>query len=723
VPSSQPDWPIGVPQPPERWSWQHFWDVWITTTVQGVDIGWLNKLVENVAPHVFAVILGTALRTRATTAQVLGKALGEVEEQANPILLDMAAAGLSDYFERPITAAQIGGPGNRTGRAGLVDELAGAVLTSIFGALDSAGPITPTAGAHNAARVIGYNISTALEGWLEGLLGPGFLHEWIPTFGELDDVISTNLGLGRLARRVLSPLMDTLIVRPYTQYLNSIYRPAVYSESQAVRALNRGQLAESEYFDLMGRQGWDQEKAAELRVILGPLPSPDDIRGLYELDMIDAPTAKGMLQAIGHPPAMAQLLFTLMKQDRIRSLRTEAVSLARTMYANRELTEAELTAALATDGLSALEIDTVKALGAMQRSRPTRLARSTMEDGFQADLVDVGELTAYYELEGYPQREREILIGLAVRKKADALKAKQVRAAAAAARLHKPLSQAAAQELHRRGIITSTQLAVYLTALGFVGDPLAQLVALADQRRRDFLLALARAGLTPAPDLPPRSAVEDSYVRGLVDAGTLRGYYGAAGYDGDAIVLLMRLADARRNDYLASIAGAAARATEAEKREAERVAKAAAAEEARKAADEARQNRPLPQAQAVELYRLGLIDRGKLQDLLGVLGIHGEPAQLALALADQRRQAYVTAQAKAAAAAAPTDAPRSAEEEGFVRDLVDEDTLRAFYAGQGYDVEAVALLLELARQQRDEYQAKLAATAAAPARADVKGRN
>jgi hypothetical protein len=715
MPDQQPSWPIGVPQPPDKWSWEHFWEAWLSTMVRSVDIGWLNSLIENGIPHVVAAFVATMLSTRATTARVMGRAIAEVETEADPILLGMAAAGLSDYFETPISAGQLMGPGNRSHRQGLVDQLSGLVLSQLFGTFDAGGTITPAAGAKNAERVIGFNLSTALEGWLEGLLGPGFLHDWIPTYADLDDVISENLGLGRLTRRVLTPLMNALIVTPYTQHLNTTFRPSIYSESQAVRAMNRGQLTEPEYYDLMARLGWDREKAGELRVILGPVASLDQIRGFLELGLVDSAGAKTLISAQGYDPVTAGLLLQNIRQDRIRTLRTEAVSVARAMFAARELTEGELDDTLSAAGLTALERDAVKVVAGLQRSRPTSVPRGTMEDAFELDLVSSAELTGYYEHEGYSARSREILLGLVLKKKAAALAAKAQRDSAAAAKLHRPLSQSAAMELHRRGLITSAALGPLLQVLGFQGDPLQQLVALAEQRRRDYLLALQRAAAAAAPDLPPRSAVENSYVRGLVGIDLLQGYYVAAGYRPDAIALLLQLASARRADYLGSIAAAEARATEAEKREAERAAREAAAEERRKAAEEKRENRPLPQAQAVELYRRGLIPRGQLEDLLRAIGLQGVPAQLALNLADQRRKDYVAAQAKAAAAAGPAPAPRSAEEEAFIRHVIELDTLHAYYVAQGYDVGAAALLEELAAQQRDEYDARQAAAAAAPA--------
>jgi hypothetical protein len=458
MPDQQPSWPIGVPQPPDKWSWEHFWEAWLSTMVRSVDIGWLNSLIENGIPHVVAAFVATMLSTRATTARVLGRAIAEVETEADPILLGMAAAGLSDYFETPISAEQLGGPGNRSHRQGLIDQLSGLVLTQLFGTFGAGGTISPATGAQNAERVIGFNLSTALEGWLEGLLGPGFLHDWIPTYADLDDVISQNLGLGRLTRRVLTPLMNALIVTPYTQHLNATFRPSIYSESQAVRAMNRGQLTEPEYYDLMARLGWDREKAGELRVILGPVASLDQIRGFLELGLVDSAGAKALISAQGYDPNTAGLLLQNIRQDRIRTLRTEAVSVARAMFAARELTEGELDETLSAAGLTALERDAVKVVAGLQRSRPTAVPRGTMEDAYELDLISSAELTGFYEHEGYSARSREIMLGLVLKKKAVALEAKAKRDSAAAAKLHRPLSQSAAMELHRRGLITSPAL-------------------------------------------------------------------------------------------------------------------------------------------------------------------------------------------------------------------------------------------------------------------------
>src|SRR5207244_1753262 len=100
------------------------------------------------------------------------------------------------------------------------------------------GELTPASGLAAAEKFLGFLTEFAVR---QGNVA--FISELIPIefnflggLREYGETLAKNLGLGRLSRRALQPLIQTLIADPLQWQLNTTYRPTLLNETSAIKA-------------------------------------------------------------------------------------------------------------------------------------------------------------------------------------------------------------------------------------------------------------------------------------------------------------------------------------------------------------------------------------------------------------------------------------------------------------------------------------------------------
>lgn len=408
-----------------------------SSVVSGPAGGWLSKAIEDGVTAGAGKIFELILKGTARAGAFLGDQVDNVEKVAGPELLKAAAAGLSDYFGVDITAEELGIRGGTDQRRAASEKIGKFVLARMFGELGEAGPITPEKGSENAGRMLGFNLSTALEGWLTGILGSSILSSLIPNWADLDEIVASNLGLGRINRRIVAPILNLTVVEPFNWDLNKRFRQRIFSDTQAVRALYRGEMTDDEYFETMGRLGWSRERAATLKVVNGRLPEKEDFARMLESKLITEDELPGLFGTLGFEPGLAGVMSAIVRDDRVRTLNNALESLARDMFRDREIDEQEFRRLIKVAQRSEVEEAILVGIAFIERSRPKRLTRAQMERAFNEGLIDLGRLRDFYLEEGFTITDALILEQLVVKKKLEREEAAFARAEAQKAKAAK----------------------------------------------------------------------------------------------------------------------------------------------------------------------------------------------------------------------------------------------------------------------------------------------
>jgi len=177
-----------------------------------------------------------------TGALKLGALMHELEEIFIPIFAAFVAPIISGLFGAEVNEATFkhrleAGGGGAAARA-IVDGL----MRAIAGG--AGGELQPT--TDGSKRIASAAVQAALESGFNAM-ATEVLSDLIPfdighftALAELPEGIIRALGVGRLVRRALGPLIDATCTTPARWHVNRTYRPELLSPSDVVRQVMRG---------------------------------------------------------------------------------------------------------------------------------------------------------------------------------------------------------------------------------------------------------------------------------------------------------------------------------------------------------------------------------------------------------------------------------------------------------------------------------------------------
>jgi hypothetical protein len=186
--------------------------------------------------------------------------LGQGEK--NPAFYDLSAKILEDLTGVTVDAAALKASEFGSGRLAAMQTFGG----DLYKLLEQ--EFRPTSGNLDtpddapAQRFLGFLMNFAIrQGNIEVLtsmlpesvrVGEGFR-----AYGEL---MAKNLALGRMARRALQPLIQTLVADPLQNKLNQQYLPKRLAKEQAIKAYFRGTIDLTKLRDELSQEGYSPER-------------------------------------------------------------------------------------------------------------------------------------------------------------------------------------------------------------------------------------------------------------------------------------------------------------------------------------------------------------------------------------------------------------------------------------------------------------------------------
>lgn len=532
--SAKPDYP--------SW-WDEFWASFFRNVVPaGEAVGQGSvSLVAGIA----TILIEVLIQITAEAGRRFGESIDEFESTAGPKILEAAARGLSDYFGTSVSPGQLNPGRPFSERFRFAEQLGRMTLDQMFGAFASPKGLTPDVGLDNAERLLGFNIATALESWIGQVTAEAPLLRFIPNWADLDDLLSANLGLGRANRRVMGPLLKTLIVDPLTWDLNRRFAPERLSVSELLRLEQRGAIDEAFFHEQMQWHGHDQANVSRLQNLASRLPEKEDVTRMLELELIDPARAAGIFRGLGFTDEGAEAMVALAVEDRVRTLNNSLETLARDMYRDREIDEAEYRSLLEAAGRGPIEVQTLLAIGELERSRPRPLPVSVYEEGFRRDLIPLGRLRSAYEALGYSLDDRVLLEELAVLDRERSKEREEQQKTKSEGGDFRAVPRAQIEQAYIEGRIPASRLRAWYEDREYSGDDVALLLELASGRKtesdRKQEEALAKAKTPRFVELP-RATAEDAFFRDVIDASRLREYYELSGLSPENAGLALELA-------------------------------------------------------------------------------------------------------------------------------------------------------------------------------------
>lgn len=605
------------------------------------------------------------------------------------------------------------GAGNRAIGATLLNSLAGGAGAGAGGALE------PSAtGAEAYMEIV---MQLALEGYVEGGITSALSAGFLDKFTELDDILAQVLGLGRMSRRVMQPLMQAKVIEPFRWKVNKTYRPELLSPAEAARQFIRGRWTRERVVEELARQGWSDERIDAILNSQRRFLNPSDVRILVERQHWTGEQGRFHLRDQGYEEDLADDAMRLEGLKRIDQLETQEASALVAAYANREIDKGEFLSSLAayvslpterallqelaelrrTLNVRQLSVGDVRRLAVKRILSVVDFRRALEREGFAAVSVTALELELRFELDER-KRIEEHRAELEAERLAEQQQREQERAARKAA-------VEAERALRRRGPLADLERAAVRGLVPFARveevlapqydpDTVEILVGLIEEDRQTYLAAQARA-----EEARKRAALRDVSVGELEQAvlahvltlEDFRRRLTFAGLDAGDVALLADVLAARQRDL-------------------------EAATHKRAAAEEAATRRRIDLGRFERLVRLGARSLGQYDALLAELGFdEGSRAAMRELLERQIAEDRRADEQRAAGDARLRAKGLSLEQfrRAVVLGLKSDDAYQTFLLAEGFTADAIATLVadvraavadaEAARQRRRDAEARV----------------
>lgn len=392
--------------------------------------------------------------------------------EQNPQFWELVATIISDLTGTEVNAETLKQARFGSGRLAGMQATGNALYSQLKSEFAPSDTLTPDGGEKAAQAFLGFLMSFAVRQGNVALLA-----EFIPEeanvlkgFREYGEMMAKNLGLGRLARRALTPLIQTTIADPLQWKLNQQYRPHLLSPSSAVRAWTSGYLTDSQMREQLSLQGFSETKIdALIQEGLTQL-TLDEINTLRAFGLVADQDALLYIRRTGYEPVVADLaLKALDRREIVTASRNIANRLVHE-YTQGIITADELSTAMGKLALTDAERAGFEGLAGTLNALPRKeLTLSEMHKAFLQGVITVNDWEDYLIRVGYRQDDRAILTNMLLLDLAHQGSSKTAKAPP-------QLSWTQLKAAYKAGILTHDQVQAHLTHHGYTSEDINTLL-------------------------------------------------------------------------------------------------------------------------------------------------------------------------------------------------------------------------------------------------------
>jgi hypothetical protein len=380
--------------------------------------GWLDvtnlsrtsKWIVSAGQELIAKLIGVILEGGIKFMNYFAVALVRGEDKAQTAFGELAATAVEDVFGVRVDASSLNNRGGRGGRTNASRAIGAAVIQALTGATPgaSAGAMEP--GTAGAEAYISTVVQMGLEGWLEGWLVEACTLGQLETFGELDDIMAQALGLGRMSRRVIGPLLDARVVTPMEWHVNKTYRPSLLTAVGAARQIARHPEQREKWLEELRRQGYSDERIEALLNEQRKFFSASDVRTFTYRGHWDETRGLKHLMDQGYDQDTAQDAIRLEGLKRIEQLEDAEARAIIDAYVSGDIDGGTFRSMLKSAVTPDAERNLLLELAEVRRqvSIP-RVTLSQVEAMVKSGVLNVRDYRARAEQAGYPPRDVDAL--------------------------------------------------------------------------------------------------------------------------------------------------------------------------------------------------------------------------------------------------------------------------------------------------------------------------
>jgi len=396
---------------------QNIHDTLITLFSQWTTPGFVSELVASFAggltfivSFVVLVVMQVVIAIGSWGAASFLNLVETAKEENQDAINSVIASATNEMLGTSLSADDLSG-GSGAGTSMDENEQLGAALLEIFeGAFGGGGPVTPDQGAANARKFAGFAVNFATSQGFLSILAEAASLGFLKEFHELPDGLMRSLGLSRLQRLALQPLIQNAVQKPYQKWCLQQYRPTTISEGQLVKALHSGQMSQEDVNTALTQLGYPDE------LIDFVLTDFEQKLGLTDLVLlllngdIEQQDVINNLTLTGLPEDQANLQLQAAWLSSVKGQQSGLLSWAEENYVNGFITEDQWNAIIQSLMISDLEEAAVRARVGWRQETPRKtLTFAEIKDGIVNNILGFDDLDTWLNREGYDPQAQMLL--------------------------------------------------------------------------------------------------------------------------------------------------------------------------------------------------------------------------------------------------------------------------------------------------------------------------
>lgn len=293
-------------------------DLVMSHIANSISIDAITDMLAKALLKSFTALLKALPQIIKPVAGLAGDTLSGLDEIVAPALGPLIAPALSGLFGADVDASAFSSRDAAGSRAN-----AGADLVNKFINALSAVASGPISASDAPARTLAAGaVNAAIESWFNAFLidavGDAIPIDWLrfKEVSQLPDEILNMLGVGRLVRTALRPLVNAVAAEPMKRFANAQYRPTQLAPAEIAEQYARGNLEDGDARQRLAEHGYadgDMDAILFQRVKFRALA---DLDWLVRLGKLDSGAAATELQSQGWTADLAASLLALEQYKR-----------------------------------------------------------------------------------------------------------------------------------------------------------------------------------------------------------------------------------------------------------------------------------------------------------------------------------------------------------------------------------------------------------------------
>lgn len=380
-----------------------------------VSAWWAHFLAQVGDIAAFLVQLVALLLT--PLAQVVLEGLGDVRKGIDPSVGILAQEVLTEFLGVEVGTDNLPlgiGGSDHLARAKAIGGLLQTQLESEFvGAMG--GTVQPSLGPAQtfSGLAVNFGLASGIMGLIGGMVPYGHVNE----LRELGEEVATNIGLGRLVRMALTPMIQTLVRMPAQWAINTKYLPTQFTEAMLVNPYAATLLPQDQLYNAMHLLGYSNDKIQAFIQMHQKRLQPSHVKLLLDHGQWTLQQADDYLKTLGWPTEMQPTLLLIEELLEERTWISRLVDEIEAEVKAGRVTIDEFSNVVRGLPYSQATQDIIIATAtykakAKAAGRPHQLSGGELFYGFAAGLVTDSEVRDRWTAQGLPAADQDLRMEL-----------------------------------------------------------------------------------------------------------------------------------------------------------------------------------------------------------------------------------------------------------------------------------------------------------------------